>query len=970
MTLPLRHLLAVALFVPFLLVPAAVLVAARYALDILNDQLNLKLGADEMEKPLPDLPAGNVAASRRRSNLALTVEARAHLHRFVLRALEEESDVRDKGMWAERVGAALNELGAAVEHGGWLAGLRRARYVRKRLHDEEEKRRVEEHTRKDKEEEERARDRTAKRRSKLKEAVTVEDEPVDDEPNVEALVTSLEQLREAALRPAVSTAKPSLKHLVLMVSGVPSSEPSEDMGFKLIRSTTLHCSFNPGEFAFPKTVSGEDVTEPVVLYGLHEWDASLLSSDDPFKVVGGTFALRGVVSLPQCDALRRVLRLAVFTYLSLLLEQALLSNSDVELHYPKVAIPNLPTFPPTVERPSSSTDVKEKLRRQESGSGLWSFLSKKTEDLLHRAAHAAPIGRRGSVDLAFDPKVSRAASLPQAPDGGFLSRKLSMLSGPVAPRAPQESDEAHAATFAAVVKRMDAWKHLLSTSPGVAFPPPPFLLSIADKETKDPGRRPLGDEKAALTSLLGWQGKESLGKGVVGVSGFVRHQGLTVMYSEHVPGASVLANLPTLSKSDSASAETQIAVRTPCWGHRRKWINYRYYGRGRHWDESLGEAIVRWCEAAGDACGHPDCHFSRGEHDMRWIHNGVRLLAAVSLPTSSDASTSDDSVRMWVGCAVCGKESPKRVMHDGTYLVSFAKFLELLVYSPAIHALSPQLCEHTTFPEKPWAPANTPIPQARFNIIRRFSHKGRVVTMTLADVRDVFEVHVPRLQILRRKAGEKKPRCVRVSVAVGCRVEWNTRVVDLNLPDRSFVSVRSEGEYLEGEYLRSDPEGGYLRSQGEYLRSQGECLHSDSEGEYLHSAGFLVHSQPGFGGDFVRLEGGEMHSGACRLSANMHKNLVRALVGAKNRIQGNKRLPHQTREARPSTTAAVCSPLFYLTRSYVLDEMWLLAARSRRFLPELGLTCSTRIGSPAARSLLDGSLVRFDVAPGPCAPRE
>ena len=90
-------------------------------------------------------------------------------------------------------------------------------------------------------------------------------------------------------------------------------------------------------------------------------------------------------------------------------------------------------------------------------------------------------------------------------------------------------------------------------------------------------------------------------------------------------------------------------------------------------------------------------------------------------------------------------------------LVSFAKFLELLVYSPAIHTLSPHLCEHTTFPEKPWAPADTPIPRARFDIMRHFSHKGRVVTMTLADVREVFEVHVPRLQILRRKAGEKKP---------------------------------------------------------------------------------------------------------------------------------------------------------------------------------------------------------------------
>ena len=280
MTLPLRHLLAVALFVPFFLAPAAVFVAARYAFDTLHDHLNLKPAVDEMEKPLPDLPAGNVtvAASRRRtsSNLALTVEARAHLHRFISHAVEEESDIRNKEMWAERVGAALNDLGAAVERGGWLAGLRRARYVRKRHHDEEEKRRAEEVGRKDKEEEERARNRTAKGRSKLKEAAVVEDELVDDGANVEDLATSLEQLQAATLRSPISTAKPSMKHLVLSVSGPPSSDPSEDMGFKLIRSTTLHCSFSPGEFSFPKAASGDDVTEPVVLYGLHEWDGAYI----------------------------------------------------------------------------------------------------------------------------------------------------------------------------------------------------------------------------------------------------------------------------------------------------------------------------------------------------------------------------------------------------------------------------------------------------------------------------------------------------------------------------------------------------------------------------------------------------------------------------------------------------------------------------------------------------------------------
>ncbi len=56
-------------------------------------------------------------------------------------------------------------------------------------------------------------------------------------------------------------------------------------------------------------------------------------------------------------------------------------------------IPNLPTFPSTLGRASSSADVKEKLRRQDSGSDLWSFLSKKTEDLLYRATHVSPIGR-------------------------------------------------------------------------------------------------------------------------------------------------------------------------------------------------------------------------------------------------------------------------------------------------------------------------------------------------------------------------------------------------------------------------------------------------------------------------------------------------------------------------------------------------------------------------------------------------
>lgn len=90
-------------------------------------------------------------------------------------------------------------------------------------------------------------------------------------------------------------------------------------------------------------------------------------------------------------------------------------------------------------------------------------------------------------------------------------------------------------------------------------------------------------------------------------------------------------------------------------------------------------------------------------------------------------------------------------------MFSFAKYLELLVYSPAIHNLNPSLCQHTVFPAKPWSGSNSPVPQARFNIIRRFSHQGCTVTLTLAEIKEVFEVRVPRLQILKRRA-EKKPQ--------------------------------------------------------------------------------------------------------------------------------------------------------------------------------------------------------------------
>ena len=260
----------------FLVVVAPFILAAASGriLGLLHDYYLTAIPDDDMEKPLPNLPNPGGRSRKPTSNLALTIEARAHLHRLVSRALDEEGDLRDRETWAEKVEASLDDLGASLARGGWLPGLRRGRCVRRQHHEEAEKRRSEERAKKDKEAEEQARNRTAKGRSKLKDAI-VEDKHAEDERSDEQRTVSLEQLRDAASKPFLPTPKPSVKHLLLTVAGSPTSEPAEDLGFKLVRSA-VHCSFKPGEFVIPTSISPE-TTDATILYGLDDWDGECVS---------------------------------------------------------------------------------------------------------------------------------------------------------------------------------------------------------------------------------------------------------------------------------------------------------------------------------------------------------------------------------------------------------------------------------------------------------------------------------------------------------------------------------------------------------------------------------------------------------------------------------------------------------------------------------------------------------------------
>ena len=408
------------------------------------------------------------------------------------------------------------------------------------------------------------------------------------------------------------------------------------------------------------------VADIVILIG------SLLEAGDPLQIVGGTFIAKGALTFSQYIAVCRVLRVSIYLYFSLLLERDLFSNARVELHYPKPPMPHLPSYPTSPNQLPSAG--KDKSKRD--SAGLWSFLSKKTEEMIHRATNInTGIVRRGSLD-GHNQRFPRHTSLPHGPDGsGFLARRLSILSGvsSLASRDSSDAEPGHKITYAAAIRRMETWSDLLSTSPGVAFPLPAFLRAIAEQESKDPARRPVGDERAALSSLLGWHGRESLGRGMVGMDGFVRHQGFSALYSEHVPGAGASSLLtsppPTPSKSDAEEPPVSFPPRIACGGHRRRWLHFRYFERGARsgrWDESIGETVMRWCATAREPCGHPECHFLRAEHDMRWIHAGTRLIGTVSLPQSTeDPAVADEQVRMWHSCAICGKEGPKTALSDG-----------------------------------------------------------------------------------------------------------------------------------------------------------------------------------------------------------------------------------------------------------------------------------------------------------------
>lgn len=401
---------------------------------------------------------------------------------------------------------------------------------------------------------------------------------------------------------------------------------------------------------------------------------NLLETHNDIEIIGGTFSLSKVPSADEHASLVRVLRVSTYVLLSLLLEQHFLSSSSVQLRYPKPISPSTSLPPtPTISHRNSSPEIQvegKQRKRDLLRQGIWSLFQKR----FNRSATVNTSDSRGaSLDLTNNEpdasKAPRPSSLDISPTSAPRQRRFSIFgeshAPPLSPAASSEPSPDR--SFQSALRRIEEGKGMLSASPGLIFQPPQLLVRLAESEKANPSRRLAGEERTGLTSILGWEGKTAAGRGnLTGIGGFLRQQQLSLLYAEHVRVPDRTSNASadgTVNKP--AEGEPKVPTHVHC-GTRVQWVTYVYYASGNH-DRSLGDMITSICTRADEPCKQPGCKSLQRQHERRWIHGGIRVVAQTEPrdPAPSPGKHTED-IDMWQSCKMCQKTTTRCKMSDGT----------------------------------------------------------------------------------------------------------------------------------------------------------------------------------------------------------------------------------------------------------------------------------------------------------------
>ena len=379
-----------------------------------------------------------------------------------------------------------------------------------------------------------------------------------------------------------------------------------------------------------------------------------LSERTQLHVVGGTFVLTGAASASQHRSVVPVLRAAIYIHLALILEQHLLSDSNVHLKYPR---PKRQTQYPSDPHPKASESV---LKTPQRGSGIRStflnLFSKRTFG--HRSSTISSVSDHPNVvELNRNRTIQfpRKAGDESPRDSiGQRIRRFSIRGDAHIPPKPKKPTEYPNMPFSTAVLRIENSKDILSTSFDVSFGPPEVLLNLAQHEEHDSTRRVRGKDRCALTTLLGWDSKENTGKGMTGLLGFTRHQCLSVLVSRHIRQG----QNPPMGEEPR---EKPKPLRFSCG--RPRWKTFWYYSKGSPRELSLGEAITDFSSIFSLACDEAGCSFKCGEHYLKFTHEKRCIEVSFS---GKDQESRGGGIVMWNSCAVCGAKSDSKEMSDGT----------------------------------------------------------------------------------------------------------------------------------------------------------------------------------------------------------------------------------------------------------------------------------------------------------------
>jgi hypothetical protein len=228
------------------------------------------------QKPLPDLPDVSLVIN-------LSIDARAHLSKFIRFGLAEESQSAfsdtQREAWALALESVHGELGDFIAAGDWMAGAKKRAQLKKLQKDASE-------VGKKKQDKGTAGQSKGKSPSNGKSEVKVaepehsEREDGRSRDNTQStrsdnaddhLGRSLNELRGLLSKAASQPSATSATHVLLSVALRESGTPTEDSGFDVIPPNPS-CQFKPDSFTLPQDGPGVKNLNRVVLYGLDEWE--------------------------------------------------------------------------------------------------------------------------------------------------------------------------------------------------------------------------------------------------------------------------------------------------------------------------------------------------------------------------------------------------------------------------------------------------------------------------------------------------------------------------------------------------------------------------------------------------------------------------------------------------------------------------------------------------------------------------